>query len=78
MHNSTFGKSKLKVIDKVEFRDRGDLIIVSTKDAIESTIMKENSSRFKLACISQLLEGDLCDQLGMLGEGILSEEILNN
>ena len=39
--------------------------------------MKENSSRFKLAYASQLLEGDLYSQLGMSGEGVLSEEILN-
>ena len=56
-----FGKCKIKAIDKVEFRDREDLITVSTKDVVESTIIKENLGRFKLACMSQLLEGDLCD-----------------
>ena len=53
-------------------------MIVSTKDIVESTITKENSGRFKLTCTSQLLEGDLYNQLGMLGEGVLSEEILND
>ena len=59
--NSTFGKSKLKTIDKVELRDKGDLATVLTKNMVESTIMKENSGGFKLVCISQLLEGDLCN-----------------
>ena len=68
----------MKAIDKVEFRDRGDLIIVLTKNAVESAIMKENSSRFKLAHVSQLLKGDLHNQLSMLEEGLLSKEILNN
>ena len=40
--------------------------------------MKENSGRFKLACTSQLLEGDIYNQLSISGEVTLSEEILNN
>ena len=42
----------MKAIDKVEFRDREDLIIVLTKDSVESAMIKENLSRFKLICIS--------------------------
>ena len=40
--------------------------------------MKENSGRFKLVYISQLLKRDLYNQLGISGEGALSKEILND
>ena len=40
--------------------------------------MKKNLDRFKLAHVSQLLERELYNQLGILGKGVLSKEILNN
>ena len=55
----------MKAIEKVEYRRNGELIQISTKEKVEGVIMQENSGRFQLACTSQLLEGDLYDQLGM-------------
>ena len=51
---------------------------MSTKDEVESTIIKENSGRFRLECLYYLLEGDICSQLGMSGEVVLSNAILSN
>ena len=51
---------------------------MSTKDEVESTIIKENSGRFRLECLYSLLEGDICSQLGMSGERVLANEILSN
>ena len=51
----------MKAIEKVEYRRHGELIQVSTKDEVESTIMQGNLSRFQLAYALPLLEGDLCN-----------------
>ena len=40
--------------------------------------MKENSERFRLAYSSQLLEGNLCKELGLSGKNSLIEDILKN
>ena len=40
--------------------------------------MKENSSRFRLACASPMLDDELCEELGLSGEGDLSIDILNS
>ena len=50
----------------------------SSKEEAEQAIMKENSSRFRLACISPLLEGNLHHELGPSGEGPLSRDILTS
>ena len=68
----------MKAIEKVEYRRDRELIQVSTKEEVEGAIMQENLGRFQLAYVSPLLKGDLCDQLGMSWEGILSEELLEN
>ena len=40
--------------------------------------MRENSSRFRLAYSSLILENNICKELGPSGEGKLSQEILNS
>lgn len=76
--NSTFGKRKMKSIRSVEYRDNGVLIQASSKEEVEHAIMKENSSRFRLAYTSLLLEGNLHHELGPSGEGPLSRDILTS
>ena len=66
-YTNTFSKSKMKVIEKVEFRYGSDLTWVSTKEEVELEIMKDNIGRFKLAYSSLLLEGKLLEQLGISG-----------
>ena len=50
----------------------------STKEEVEHAIMKENSNRFRLACTSPTLEGNLYHELGPSGEGPLSRDILTS
>ena len=50
----------------------------STKDEVESAIIKDNSDRFRLVNSSPLLRGDICSQLGISGEGVLADEMLSN
>ena len=76
--NSTFGKHKLKAINRVEYREDGELIQVSTKNEVENAKMKENLSRFRLAYSSLILEENMCKELGPSGEGNLSQDILNS
>ena len=68
----------MKATEKVEYKDRGDLTQVSTKDELQSEIMKENSDMFNLEHSCHLLEGDVCYQLGMSGEVVLADEIFSN
>ena len=44
--NHTFEKHKLKAINRVEYREGGELIQVSTKHEVENAIIRENSLRF--------------------------------
>ena len=76
--NNTFGKCKLKAINRVEYRKDGELIQVSTKNEVENAIMRENSSRFRLAYSLLILEKNMCKELGPSGEGNLSQDILNS
>ena len=76
--NSTFGKRKLKAINRVEYRKGRELIQVSTKNEVENTIIRENSSRFRLAYSALILEDNICEELSPSGEGNLSKEILNS
>ena len=76
--NSTFRKHKLKAINRVEYRERGELIQVSTKNEVENAIMKENSSRFRLAYSTLILDDNICEELDPSGESKLSQEILNS
>ena len=48
------------------------------KEEVESVIMKENTGRFKLACLLPLLEGDLPEELGISGEGKLMKDVLKD
>ena len=73
-----FGKKKIWLIDKVEHSEGGDLMQVPTKESVEGAIIKENTGRFKLSCSSPLLEGDLCEELGLLGEGRLAKDALRD
>ena len=68
----------MKFINKVECREEGILVQVVPKEEVENAIMKENSSRYRLACSSPLLDDELCEELGLLGEGNLSKEILTS
>ena len=76
--NSTFGKQKMKSINKVEHVEEGNLVQVVTKEEVENAIMKENSSRFRLAYSSPLLNDELSEELGLSGEGSLSKDILGS
>ena len=40
--------------------------------------MKENSGRFRLACLYPFLEGYIFSQLRISGEGFLADNILSN
>ena len=40
--------------------------------------MKENAGHFRLALILLLLEGELCEELSILGEGKLVEDLLQD
>ena len=66
----------MKLIDKVEYYEQGELIQISAKDKVECIIIKEKTGRFKLAYLLSLLEGDLCNELGISGESKLSEDML--
>ena len=59
----------MKSINNVECRDNGALMQASSKEEVEYAIMKENSNRFRLACTSPTLEGNLHYELGPSGEG---------
>lgn len=76
--NTTFGKRKLQAIYRVECRENGVLLQTTTKEAVEHAIMKENSNRFRLACSSPTLYGNLHNDLSPLGEGPLVHYILTS
>ena len=48
-YNITFGKKRMKAINRVEHRDNRVLIQVMSKTEVERVIMKENEMRFQLA-----------------------------
>ena len=68
----------MKSINKVKYYEYKELIQVSAKEEAESAIIKENTGRFKLMHSFLLLERDLCQELGILGEGKLAENALKN
>ena len=68
----------MKSINKVEHKEEGTLVQVVTKKEVENAIMKENSSRFRLACSSPLLDNKLSEEMGLLGEGDLSKDTLGS
>ena len=53
-------------------------MLVSSKDNTERVIMRENKSRFKLACASQHLDRELLEGLWILGNDSLAWRRLNN
>ena len=73
--NSTFGCQKIKAMNRVEYREEGVLIQINTKEEVENTVMRENSSRFRLTYSALILEDRLCTELGLSGEGDLSKDI---
>ena len=76
--NVTFWRKRIKVIKRVECRDNGVLIQVTSKAEVERVIMKENKKRFKLTRSSLMLNSDMCVDLGLLEEGSLTKEILGS
>ena len=66
----------MNAINRVEYREEGVLIQVNTKEVVENIVIRENSSRFRLAYSTLILEDELCIELGLLGEGDLSKAIL--
>ena len=76
--NSAFSKLKMKSINKVECKEKGTLVQVVTREDAENAIMKENPSRFRLAYSSPLLDDELCEELGLSGDGNLSKDILGS
>ena len=76
--NSTFGKQKMKSINKVEHKEEGVLVQVTTQDEVENAIMKENSTQFRLACSSLIFKDEMCKELDPSGEGRLAQDILGS
>ena len=74
--NNTLRKQKINSISKVECKEQGMLVQVTTKKEVETAIMKENLLQFELACSSLLLEDNLSNDLGLSGEEHLSKGIL--
>lgn len=68
----------MKLIDKVECKEGSNVVLVSAKQEVETSIMRENTSLFKLAHALTLLEGGLLGGLGMLEDGALACDILTN
>ena len=68
----------MKAINRGEHRDNIVLIQVTSKVEVERAIMKENKTRFKLAYLFLMLNSDMCVDLGLLGEGFLTREILGS
>ena len=68
----------MKSINKVEYKEGGNIILVLMKEDTDSVIIKENEGRFKLSYIFSLLEGNLLRKLEISGEGALASEILND
>ena len=62
----------MAAINKVECKDQRFLIQISPQIHSENTIMKENSTSFKLACSSPSLHLNLVHYLGNSKEGLLS------
>ena len=60
----------------MEYKEEGVLIQVITKEEVENMIMKENSLQFALLYSSPILEDDLYEALGPLGEGSLVKDII--
>ena len=59
-------------------RNNGVLIQVMSKVEVERAIMKENEIRFKLTSSFPMLNSDICVDLGLSGEGLLTKEILSS
>ena len=68
----------MNAINRVKYREDGILIWVNTKEEVENAVIRENSSRFRLAYSALILEDRLCAELGLLREGDLSKAILQN
>ena len=66
----------MNAINQVEYREEGVLIQVNTKEEVENTVIRENSSRFRLAYFTLILEDGLHIELSLSGEGNLSKAIL--
>ena len=66
----------MNAINRVEYREDGILIQVNTKEEVENAVIRENSSRFRLAYSALILKDRLCAELGLSGEGNLSKAIL--
>ena len=58
----------MKAINRVECRDNGALIQVSSKVEVERVIMKENETRFKLAYLSSMINSHIHTDIGISGE----------
>ena len=65
-------------INWVEYREEGVLIQVNKKEEVENAVIRENFSRFRLIYFTLILEDRLCAELGLLEEGDLSKDILQN
>ena len=66
----------MNAINRVEYREDSVLIQINTKEEIENTVIRENSSRFRLAYSTLILEDGLYTELSLSGEGDLSKAIL--
>ena len=76
--SQAFGKTKSATIKRVEHKECGCVIQVTSQVLIERAIIKENSQRFTLAHSSQLLHPNIANSLGHSGEGQLSQNMLKD
>ena len=65
-------------INRVQYREGSELFKVTTKEEMKNAIMKENSSWFRLAYSSSVLEDNLCQELSLSGKRDLSIVILHS
>ena len=63
---------------QVEYFSGATLVRVSSQFAIESVIMAENSTRFKLAYSSPLLQPPLLQRLGLCAEYSEASELMHS
>ena len=54
-----FGHYRLKVTNRVEHREDGELVQVNTKEEVENAMIKENSLRFRPTCSLQVLDNEI-------------------
>ena len=68
----------MKSISSVKYRENSVFLQVISKEEVECAIMKENSSRFRLAHASPTLKENLHCDLGQSREGPMTRDVLSS